>query len=75
MKARADCRRGVLLCGQLFSNPNPLDSFSKISHLELSHLITYRHSKEMDTKALLTGCSKVITISEKTFAFTKIGQK
>ena len=49
-------------------------AFKKIGHIELSHLITYRYSKEMDTKTLFTGCNKVITILEKSVFFTKIGQ-
>ena len=50
-------------------------AFQKIGHIELSHLITYRYSKEMNTKTLFTGYNKVITISEKSVFFTKTGQK
>ena len=50
-------------------------AFKKIGHIELSHLITYRHSKEMNTKMLFLRYNKVITISEKAVFFTQIGQK
>ena len=75
MEAREDCRRGGLLCGQLFSNPNVLIASQKIGHtLELHH-ITYRYSQKSYIKILFFGCYKVFPLSEKSVFFTKVDQK